>query len=136
MQKKNPSRNNSLVRKIYHIRWCLVPSRGAPAPLSFSPPRRFCLRWHAVEASCSSRANSESLQAAANLRYTWAFKAVIRRVDDLTLGFTQEVLMCSEQIAPSLEEKYEEFFLSFRSLPLTVFDEGLTGFRGCTCKRR
>lgn len=136
MQKKTPSRNNSLVRKIYHIRWCLVPSRGAPALLSFPPVRRFCLHWHVVEASCSSRANSESLQAAANPRYTWAFKAVIRRVDDLTLGFTQEVLMCLEQIAPSLEEKYGVFFLSFRSLPLSVFDERLTGFRGCSCTRR
>lgn len=47
--------------------------------------------------SRSSWAGGEGLQAAANLGYTWAFKTVIRRVDDLTLGFSQEVLMWLEQ---------------------------------------
>lgn len=80
-----------------------------------------------MKTSCSSWANNESLQAAANLRYTWALNTVIRSTDGLTLCFTQEVLMWLEQIIPSLEEKYEDFILFL--LTSSHFDEGLAGFR-------
>ncbi len=95
----------------------------------------FCLCWHAIKASCSSWANSESLQAAANLRYTCAFKAVIRRADDLTLGFTQVVLMRSEQISHfTVGEMGGIFsFLFLFSSPLSRSDEELTGHRSCSC---
>lgn len=53
-----------------------------------SPPVN-CLLTLACDspARCSCWANSHILGAAANLPYTWAFQAVIRRFDDLTLGF-------------------------------------------------